>query len=110
MAANEMIVKRYEKAVEEIESNQQVISDVILDSIKRLREERVLEQLAESMGMDEEEANKEIARVREPIDTFRESGRNGTDINRTIISKLHLEMYLDICRQLDEIKELIANK
>ena len=80
MAANEMIVKRYEMAVEEIESNQQVLSDVILDGIKRLREE------------------------------FRESGRNDTDINRTIISKLQLEMYLDICRQLDEIKELIANK
>ena len=100
MAANEVLVGRYEKALSEIREKQKGISDAFEGLLTKAREEEWLKGL----GMPEEA----ISEMRSGYEPALNSKTPGIRQNETNLWAMQLEMYKDICDQLSEIKEMLG--
>ena len=100
MAVNESIVTRYGQAASEIRYREEKVAEIITTTFDQAREKKLLEDI----GMPEEQ----ISNLRATVDEFKTDGTSSILINRCTISELQLEMYKDICRQIDELKSMIA--
>lgn len=100
MAANEILVKRYEDVVAEVKKREDDIEGLYSGFVKKVKDEKLLE----AIGMPEEE----IKLIDDQIEKAENDGCASIMRNKTNLWAMQLELYKDICDQLDSIRAEIA--
>lgn len=100
MAANEILVKKYDDIVKEVKKREGDIEDIFSGFVKKVKDEKLLE----AIGMPEEE----IKRLDDSLEKTQNDGCDSIMRNKTNLWAMQLELYKDICDQLDGIRSEIA--